>query len=83
MRRRHDAPIRANMENQNHNHYFQPENETMPAEQIKTLQSERLGGAGAACLQITWSITASKMDEAGVKPRRTSTGSRICTSCRF
>ena len=42
MRRRHDAPIRANMENQNHNHYFHPEKETMPAEQIKALHSERL-----------------------------------------
>lgn len=68
MRRRHDAPIRANMENQNHNHYFQPENETMPAEQIKTLQSERL----VKQVQHVYDHVEyyrKKMDEQGVSPQ--------------
>ena len=68
MRRRHDAPIRANMENQNHNHYFQPENETMPAEQIKALQSERL----VKQVQHVYDHVEyyrKKMDEQGVSPQ--------------
>ena len=68
MWRRHDAPIRANMENQNHNHYFQPENETMPAEQIKALQSERL----VKQVQHVYDHVEyyrKKMDEQGVSPQ--------------
>ncbi len=68
MRRRHDASIRANMENQNHNHYFQPENETMPAEQIKALQSERL----VKQVQHVYDHVEyyrKKMDEQGVSPQ--------------
>lgn len=68
MRRKHDAPIRANMENQNHNHYFQPENETMPAEQIKALQSERL----VKQVQHVYDHVEyyrKKMDEQGVSPQ--------------
>ncbi|MEI3147849.1 MAG: hypothetical protein V8T10_07910 [Merdibacter sp.] len=56
------------MENQNHNHYFQPENETMPAEQIKALQSERL----VKQVQHVYDHVEyyrKKMDEQGVSPQ--------------
>ncbi len=56
------------MENQNHNHYYQPEMETMPAEQIKALQSERL----VKQVQHVYDHVEyyrKKMDEKGVSPQ--------------